>query len=115
MKPTFQTERLIVFKIEVERDPTSGFDLYLAYERAENAHPYCQTVECSTASGENCVLWVETRGRVREGFALELLNGIAEHERFKEPLYPNYTIKDLANALFDKHAQWFSSQRGKRR
>jgi len=111
MVPIFETERLLVYKAQIKRDPHGGFDLYLGYERAQNDHPYCQIVECSTAHGENCVLWVETRGRLREGFAIELLNGVAVHNRFKEPLYPNYTIKDLANALFARHEKWFAAQR----
>ena len=109
MRVAFQTERLDVYKLEIDRDEHNGFDLYLAYERAENDHPYCQVVDCSTASGSNCVLWVETRGRPREGFALELLNGIRAARRFREPMYPNYTIKNLADTLFDRHAESFGS------
>ncbi len=112
MKPAFRTERLIVYKTSIDRDPDGAFDLYLAYERAANDHPYCQIVECSTATDSNCTLWVETRERVRQGFALELLNGIATHQRFAEPLYPNYTIKSLADQLFARHEQWFKSKRG---
>ena len=114
MRAAFQTQRLDVYKLEIDRDEHNGFDLYLAYERADNDHPYCQVVDCSTAGGSNCVLWVEMRGRPREGFALELLNGIARHERFKEPMYPNYTIKSLADALFDRHAESFAGAKARR-
>ncbi len=113
MKPLFTTHRLIVYRTVIDRSPDGAFDLYLGYERQENPHPYCQVVECSTACGENCTLWVETRGRPREGFALELLNGIARHNRFKEPLYPNFTITGLADALFAKHAQACAGTRAK--
>jgi hypothetical protein len=112
MKPTFQTDRLIVYKQPLEHDPQSAFDLYVAYERGAMDHPYRHVVDCSTVRGENCVLWIQTRARERLGFALELLNGIAKYQRFKEPLYPNYTISGTADALFDKHAVAFKSQRG---
>jgi hypothetical protein len=115
MKPAFQTSRMIVYKTEIDREPEGAFDLYLAYERAASDHPYRQIVECSTASGDNCVLWVESRQRPREGFALELLNGIARHQRFKEAMYPNYTISGMADALFAKHADWFKNENLKRR
>ena len=108
MRVAFQTERLDVYKLEIDRDEHNGFDLYLAYERAENDHPYCQVVDCSTAGGSNCVLWVETRGRPREGLSRAAQRDCG-HERFKEPMYPNYTIKNLADALFDRHAETFGS------
>ena len=111
MDPLFETERLLVYRARIRREPEGGFDLYLGYEKAENPHPYCQVVECSTAHRENCVLWVETHNRPREGFALELLNGIATENRFKEPLYPNYTIQNLADALFERHEEWFRANR----
>ncbi len=41
---------------------------------------------------------------------MELLDGIARHERFKEPMYPNFTIKNLADALFDRHAESFAGE-----
>jgi hypothetical protein len=115
MKPTFQTQRMLVYKTQINREPQGAFDLYLAYERQEKDHPYVQIVECSTACDDNCVLWIETRKRPREGFALELLNGIAQHERFKEPMYPNYTISGMADALFVKHADWFKTDAARRR
>ncbi len=111
MAPTFTTERLRVYKTAVVHDPESHFDLYLGYEKAANDHPYRHVVECETASDENCVLWVETRGREREGFALELLNGIAKYERHKQPMYPNYTISGTADVLFERHEEWFKAQR----
>ncbi len=111
MRPTFQTKRLLVYKIPVEHGPDSTFDLYLGYQRDESDHPYRHIVDCAKASGENCVLWTETHERPREGFALELLNGIVVHERFKEPLYPNYTIREAGNALFNRHDEWFKRER----
>ena len=110
MGPTFQTERLMVYKMELEHDRDSAFDQYLAFERGAQDHPYRHIVDCSTASGENCVLWIQTRARERIGLALELLNGIAKHERLSEPLYPNYTISGTADALFDKHKEWFNTE-----
>ncbi|MGD9724303.1 MAG: hypothetical protein AB7O59_24120 [Pirellulales bacterium] len=110
MGPTFKTDRLLVYKISLEHDPASRFDQYVAYERTANDHPYRHVVDCSTARGENCVLWIQTRARERAGLALELLNGIAAHERYSEPLYPNYTISGTADALFAKHEQCFKSQ-----
>ncbi len=113
MGPTFQTERLMVYKLTLEHDPDSMFDQYLAYERGADDHPYRHIVDCATARRANCVLWIQTRAKERVGFALELLNGIAKYERFKEPLYPNYTISGTADALFAKHADWFKAQGGK--
>jgi hypothetical protein len=111
MIPTFQTKRLLVYKLSMEHDPNSAFDLYLGYERNAPDHPYRVLVECCSASGSNCVLWVETHGRERQGFALELLNGIARHQRFKEPMYPNYTISGTADTLFERHEEAFKAER----
>ena len=113
MGPKFQTERLMVYKFPLEHDPQSMFDQYLAYERGAQDHPYRHIVDCATARGSNCVLWIQTRAKERVGFALELLNGIAGFEKHAEPLYPNYTISGTADALFAKHAEWFNEHRGR--
>jgi hypothetical protein len=108
MKPTFQTKRLDVFKIDMERGD-GGWTVYLAYERPGAARYEFQiAVHCAKRQGDNCVEWIEARGRQRRGLALELLNGIAE--RMGLALYPNQAIAEASEVLFAKHERWFAER-----
>lgn len=112
MKPTFRTERLDVFKVECQRD--EGFAspcTYLAFPRDvdENEYPWHHSLECCTLD-DRCVVWIEALHHERQGYAFDLLNGIAEHEQLNEPLYPDRAISKASSALFAKHQRWFNGR-----
>jgi hypothetical protein len=112
MGPTFQTERLDVFKVECQRE--EGFaspTVYLAFPRdvEENEYPWHHSIECCTLD-DNCVVWIETSHHERQGYALDLLNGIVEHEQLTQPMYPNKANSNASAALFTKHRKWFEER-----
>jgi hypothetical protein len=113
MKHTFQTERLDVFKIPCQRE--GGYaetDVYLGFHReGKDVYPVFHNVVCCTVDVK-CVAWIETVYGEGRGYASELLRGIVEHERLKEPLYPDVAISERAKRLFDKHEKWFAEAKG---
>jgi hypothetical protein len=107
MKLTFRTERLDVFKIACEREggytPT---DVYLGFHReGKDVYPCHYNVICCTVDVK-CVAWIETVHGEGRGFASELLSGIVDHEKLKEPMYPDLAISERAKRLFDQHEKW---------
>jgi hypothetical protein len=114
MKLTFRTERLDVFKIHCQRDEGyTSTDVYLGFHReGKTVYPCFHNVVCTTVDVK-CVAWIETLHGEGRGFASELLQGIVEHEKLKEPLYPDVAISERAARLFAKHEKWFADHTGK--
>jgi hypothetical protein len=112
MKPTFQTKRLDVFKVECERsDGFASPSLYLAFPRDidGNVYPWHHSVECATLD-DTCVVWIETLHNERQGYALDLLNGIIDYERLEQPMRPDMAISKASESLFKKHEKWFHNR-----
>ena len=79
MKPTFRTG-WTCSKSSVKCD--EGFAspcTYLAFPRNvdENEYPWHHSLECCTLD-DRCVVWIEALHHERQGYAFDLLNGIAE-------------------------------------
>jgi hypothetical protein len=111
MKQAFQTERLDVFKAACQRDGGyTSTDLYLGFHReGKTVYPCFYNVLCCTVDVK-CVAWIETVYGQGRGYATELLNGIAEYEKLKEPMFPDIAISEMAKKLFAKHEKWFHSR-----
>jgi hypothetical protein len=109
VQPKFKTDRLDVYSVCCERP--SGFyspTVYLAFHRRRDSYPHHWTVACAVVNDDQ-VIWIETPHLSREGFALELLNGIASHLDLKQPLYEDTTIGH-GGALIEAHKRWFAER-----
>ena len=113
MKPAFETERLRVFKLDLERPDCDGEEMavtvYHAYDKNQfyQHHP---AIECTTWSDSTYVLWIELRhSKPRTGIATELLNGIVEFMKFTSPMGSDLD-NEGSKGVFAKHEEWFRSR-----
>src|SRR5262249_28303880 len=84
-------------------------DLYIAYDPA--AYKDRHVVECALFSATPpTAAWIEVRESYRgKHSALELLNGICEHEHFTECIRPGEVEGEASAKVFERHRQWFES------
>jgi hypothetical protein len=111
MQQAFQTERLDVYKTTCQREGGyTSTDVYMGFHReGKSVYPCFFNVVCCTVDTK-CVAWIETVHGGGRGYATELLNGIVEHEKLREPLYPDLAISERAERLFKRHEAWFAEK-----